>query len=783
MYTSGQAQIIADFCFCDNSNPPNSFLINAAGADATAVGAFTGSNGEGLFNTAGENINVRIPAAIFEGAESITLEFDVRIQEGFAWLINAGLNRFRLAHTIFEDNRDQGLWLRYYTVDENGQVTEIDTGPINEARLPRGERATVGFTYDKEEGTARLYIDNELVWETPQENRTPGEAFYLNAENNAVIVADNMNGSGSIIPSIYGFRAYKQSCPVVPPPVATDAERCDMGTLTLEATSGIDGSFQWYDQNRDRIEGATEATFTTPALQESTTYYVSVTDGPCESELVPVEAVVYTIPDAPVINDVEKCEAAIFSLEASGGQDGYYRWYDQNMELIAGEQAATLTTSFLEESTNFYVSLVNEICEGPLSEVRAIIRTVPEPPQVAGAEHCGSGSLRLQAEGGAAGDYRWYDSNMERIDGTVGATLDTPALSETATFYVSISNGYCESEKVAVEALIKPIPAPPEAADVESCSGSGVTLQASGGAEGSYRWYDAAGNLLDGENSAQYSSPLLNASTTYSVAWVQNGCESSRKEISVTIHPLPVSPSPHSLGICGPGEADFAPLLDNQSTYRWYASPDAAEFIHEGSAGSFQPYIEQDTVLYVSVWSGYCESERVPMSVEVYDIPSFEAGEEVYLLPDEQVVLQASSGFVDYQWLPAEGLSNATVANPIASPEQTTRYTVSARTADGCQLMDEVLVNVVDNFPVPNAFTPNNDQLNDYWEIPLAYKYPGFEVFVFDRWGKLVFSSQGYDNPWDGALPDGNILLGTYLYRIYLGEGKKPRTGKVTVLQ
>jgi gliding motility-associated-like protein len=155
----------------------------------------------------------------------------------------------------------------------------------------------------------------------------------------------------------------------------------------------------------------------------------------------------------------------------------------------------------------------------------------------------------------------------------------------------------------------------------------------------------------------------------------------------------------------------------------------------------------------------------------------------VYLLPDEQVVLQASSGFVDYQWLPAEGLSNATVANPIASPEQTTRYTVSARTADGCQLMDEVLVNVVDNFPVPNAFTPNNDQLNDYWEIPLAYKYPGFEVFVFDRWGKLVFSSQGYDNPWDGALPDGNILLGTYLYRIYLGEGKKPRTGKVTVLQ
>ena len=85
---------------------------------------------------------------------------------------------------------------------------------------------------------------------------------------------------------------------------------------------------------------------------------------------------------------------------------------------------------------------------------------------------------------------------------------------------------------------------------------------------------------------------------------------------------------------------------------------------------------------------------------------------------------------------------------------------------------------------IPSAFSPNTDDQNDHFYVMDGGDVEEVLLFqVFDRWGNLIFRSKGYDNPWDGKQPDGKIQLGTYLYRIFLGEGKKPRTGKVTVLQ
>ena len=51
---------------------------------------------------------------------------------------------------------------------------------------------------------------------------------------------------------------------------------------------------------------------------------------------------------------------------------------------------------------------------------------------------------------------------------------------------------------------------------------------------------------------------------------------------------------------------------------------------------------------------------------------------------------------------------------------------------------------------VPNVFSPNNDDINDFWNLEQAYIYSDTEVKIYGRFGREIYESVGYDNPWDG---------------------------------
>jgi hypothetical protein len=75
------------------------------------------------------------------------------------------------------------------------------------------------------------------------------------------------------------------------------------------------------------------------------------------------------------------------------------------------------------------------------------------------------------------------------------------------------------------------------------------------------------------------------------------------------------------------------------------------------------------------------------------------AGNDVSICPGASTNLSASgSGAVSYSWTPATGLSNAAIANPVATPSSTTSYIVSVTNGSGCVDMDTVVVTVV---PLP----------------------------------------------------------------------------------
>jgi len=132
-------------------------------------------------------------------------------------------------------------------------------------------------------------------------------------------------------------------------------------------------------------------------------------------------------------------------------------------------------------------------------------------------------------------------------------------------------------------------------------------------------------------------------------------------------------------------------------------------------------------------------------------------------------------------------LSNPDIQNPIASPEHTTTYYLYSTNANGCLFIDSVKVTVIPRLMIPNGFTPNNDGINDDWEIDNIGFYPNCEVEVYNRWGQQLFYSKGYpdDGRWDGTFKGKDLPIGTYYYIINLHDevDKKPFTGPITIVR
>jgi gliding motility-associated-like protein len=93
---------------------------------------------------------------------------------------------------------------------------------------------------------------------------------------------------------------------------------------------------------------------------------------------------------------------------------------------------------------------------------------------------------------------------------------------------------------------------------------------------------------------------------------------------------------------------------------------------------------------------------------------------------------------------------------------------------------------------VSSALTMNGDGINDNWYLENIDLFPNNSVYIYDRWGGLVFQTNGYDNItnfWSGNsnqsnARDGDLLpKGTYFYVIYTGNGTEKMTGAIEVIR
>jgi len=127
-----------------------------------------------------------------------------------------------------------------------------------------------------------------------------------------------------------------------------------------------------------------------------------------------------------------------------------------------------------------------------------------------------------------------------------------------------------------------------------------------------------------------------------------------------------------------------------------------------------------------------------------------------------------------FSWIPVTDLDDPTILNPIATPTETVNYTLNILNSNGCQTSDSLTINVIDqgdldcaNLLLPNAFTPNNDQLNDQFGISNLFLVESLEYFqIYDRWGAKIWETSIISDTWDGTFGGTAVNPGMYMYKV-----------------
>lgn len=153
-----------------------------------------------------------------------------------------------------------------------------------------------------------------------------------------------------------------------------------------------------------------------------------------------------------------------------------------------------------------------------------------------------------------------------------------------------------------------------------------------------------------------------------------------------------------------------------------------------------------------------------------------EEGDSVFITPN------ISFSISDLSWSPQTGISGDE-NGLLLQPTQTTTYTFSAASLDGCtftaDLTVTVLPPVITPVPepkifIPNAFSPNGDGVNDTFTVFAGTQVANVKSLrIFDRWGNFIFERHDFApndirQGWDGLRGNESLEMGVYIYFIEL---------------
>ena len=294
----------------------------------------------------------------------------------------------------------------------------------------------------------------------------------------------------------------------------------------------------------------------------------------------------------------------------------------------------------------------------------------------------------------------------------------------------------------------------------------------------SYQWNfgDSAATTSGLQNpSFTYQQP-----GTYSVTLVvtsNEGC-SDTIEQQVSVHHLPVAAF-HNISAagCGPLPVQFTDssfiTIGNVTAWSWDFGDGGSDTL-QNPTHTYSTSGNYNVTLTVTSDSGCTDTVTLQNAVTVYPSPDAEFEPDAYSHSIDAPTFEfqnLTTGGSAYNWTFGDG-NNSTLFEPSHTYPDTGWYHVTLWTINSFGCTDtaskEIYVEPIFEFYIPNAFTPNEDGVNDGFNIKGIY-IVNVDMDIYNRWGDLIFHSDGKKNAdWDGSVIERAHIAqeGVYVYDI-----------------
>ncbi|MEN7549518.1 DUF6443 domain-containing protein [Rapidithrix thailandica] len=226
------------------------------------------------------------------------------------------------------------------------------------------------------------------------------------------------------------------------------------------------GSYQWYDENDNPIDGAVNAEYR-PNVTSATKFYVRTFYGDfenkCSSDPIAISLTDYLSHPSLSKDLWEVCEGKALRLTASGASEGNrYRWYIN--DVLVSEEAEwdyiAQTNDAVNNKITFEAEVVsgNGLCKSTRSKLE--VQLVENPPMPTVSSNpvlaCPGSSVNLSVYSPSAVEYAWYKGNT-LIHKSVDGSYTTDILNENTIISVTaIGTGGCESAASQIVIEVEP---------------------------------------------------------------------------------------------------------------------------------------------------------------------------------------------------------------------------------------------------------------------------------------------------------------------------------------
>ena len=146
-----------------------------------------------------------------------------------------------------------------------------------------------------------------------------------------------------------------------------------------------------------------------------------------------------------------------------------------------------------------------------------------------------------------------------------------------------------------------------------------------------------------------------------------------------------------------------------------------------------------------------------------------------------QATVTGGNGYYTYTWIGAGPMIPVNDSISTVTPTEPISYLCVV--SDGCNIVanDTLQIDIMScELKVGNAYSPNGDGINDFFEVANILFYPDNTVYLYNRWGKKVLEQKSYQNNWTGG---DDVTSGTYFYIVDPGDGTEILKGTVTVFK